>query len=163
MNEVVTCFKARYFAGETAKVKVSAPSASAVFVVVGSSQYDLTKNDSSDIWSLVLPTAALSAGRVNWTLFVKNADLSVEALAHNSFTILCAGVSPKRQIIEKIDEAIRTWGTNPNRTISVGEINISYKSLNELLAVRAQFIQQAEAEETGAAKSGGVRMVEVHF
>ena len=66
-------------------------------------------------------------------------------------------------MIAAIDEAVRTWGTNPNHSISVGEISITYKTLDELLAVRAQYVQRAEEEENGRSLTGGLRVVEVCF
>ena len=66
-------------------------------------------------------------------------------------------------MIDKIDEAIRTWGTNPNRSIAVEGINITYKSLDELLAVRAQYVQRAEEQESGKVLTGGLRVMEVRF
>lgn len=160
MSAVETSFKARYYAGETARITVAAEGATAVKVVCGALSFALAESDGA--WTATVPTASLS-GRVIWTVFATYADGCVEAVARGAFTVLCAGRSPKRDVIDAIDEAIRTWGTNPNRSISVGELSISYKTLDELLAVRAQYVQQAEAEETGAAQSGGVRIVGVRF
>lgn len=160
MSAVETSFKPRYYAGETARISVEAEGATAVKVVCGSLSFALSKSDGA--WTATVPTESLS-GRVNWTVFATFEDGSVEAVAHGSFTVMCAGRSQKRDVIDAIDEAIRTWGTNPNRSISVGEISISYKSLDELLAVRAQYVKQAEAEENGTAQSGGVRIVGVRF
>ena len=160
MSAVDISFKARYYAGETARITVTAEGATAVKVVCGALSFALAESDGA--WTATVPTASLS-GRVNWTVFATFEDGCVEAVAHGAFTVLCAGRSPKRDIIDAIDEAIRTWGTNPNRSIAVGEISISYKTLDELLAVRAQYVQQAEAEETGAAQSGGPRILEVRF
>lgn len=158
----MTAFKARYYAGETAKIAVEATDATTVKVVCGSSSHSLSEDDGE--WSASIPTDSL-VGRMVWTVFVTLADGSVEVPhgGRGSFLVLCAGRSTKWEVVEKIDEAIRAWGTNPNRSISVGEISIAYKSLDELLAIRAQYVQQADAEESGASNSGGVRMVEVCF
>lgn len=162
MSAMQTTFRARYFAGETAKIAVDAPGAASVRAVVGASSFALS--ESGGTWSTAVPTASL-VGRVMWTVFVTDAEgcVSVPDGGSGSFLVLCAGRSPKRDIVDAIDRAIETWGTNPNRSISVGEISISYKSLDELLSIRAQYVQRAEAEELGAASSGGVRTVEVCF
>jgi len=160
MSEVTETFKSQYFAGETAKIAISAPNAAGVSVVYGSSSLNLTQADG--VWSGNIPTAAL-VGPVNWTAFVKDASGGVEAVGHGTFFVRCAGRSPLRDVVSKIDEAVRTWGTNPNRSIAVGEINITYKTLDELLAVRAQYVQQAEAQESGKVLTGGLRTVEVKF
>lgn len=162
MSAVTTAFKARYYAGESAKIAVEATDATAVKVVCGSSSYSLSEDDG--VWSASIPTDSL-VGRMVWTVFVTLSDGSVEVPdgGRGASLVLCAGRSPKWEVVEKIDEAIRSWGTSPNRSISIGEISITYKSLDELLAIRAQYVQQAEAEESGAASSGGVRMVEVCF
>jgi len=155
-----TQFKAQYFAGETARVAVEAADAASVSVVYGNSKIELSNADG--VWTGSIPTTAL-VGRVNYTVFATNAEGDSEAVAHGSFVVRCAGRSPLRDVVDKIDEAVRTWGTNPNRSISVGEISISYKSLDELLAVRAQYVARAEEQESGAALTGGLRVVEVCF
>lgn len=158
-----TGFKARYYAGETAKVAVEAEDAATVKVVCGSSEVVLS-GDGAGLWSGTVPTAG-KVGRQVWTVFVTRADGSVEVPdgGHGFFFVVCAGMSAKWAVVDAIDKAIRTWGTNPNRSISVGEISVTYKSLDELLSIRAQYVQQAEAEEQGRASSGGVRAVEVRF
>lgn len=156
-----TPFNPSYIAGETASLAVDAPAAAAVEAVFGNSSIKLAKDDAG-IWRGRIPTAKL-LGPVRYTVFAEDADGNTSAVAHGSFTVMCAGRSKLRDVIDKIDEAIRTWGTNPNRSISAGEINITYKTLDELVAVRAQYVQRAEEEETGRALTGGVRVMEVHF
>ncbi len=163
MGAMKTTFRARYHAGETAKVAVEAAGAASVRAVVGASSFALAEGDDGT-WSGTVPTASL-VGRVMWTVFVTDADgcVTVPDGGSGSFVVTCAGRSPKRDVVDAIDKAIETWGTNPNRSLSVGEISITYKSLDELLSIRAQYEQRAEAEEMGAASSGGVRTVEVCF
>lgn len=162
MSAIETSFRSRYYAGETAKVAVAAAGAASVRAVVGASSFALA--ESGGTWSASVPTNSL-VGRVAWTVFVTDADgcVSVPDGGSGSFLVLCAGRSPKRDVVDAIDKAIETWGTNPNRSLSVGEISISYKSLDELLSIRAQYVRRAEAEERGVADSGGVRAVEVCF
>lgn len=163
MSAMTTTFRARYHAGETAKVAVEAAGAASVRVAVGASSFPLAE-DGDGLWSATVPTASL-VGRVMWTVFVTDAEgcVSVPEGGSGSFVVLCAGRSKKRDVVDAIDKAIETWGTNPNRSLSVGEISITYKSLDELLSIRAQYVQRAEAEELGAASSGGIRAVEVRF
>lgn len=161
MNAQATFFRDVYFAGETATVTVDAPQAESVSVVYGDSMANLHR-DGDGPWSADIPTDRL-VGSISWTLFAKYPDGRTTALAHGVFRVRCAGRSKLRDVVEKIDEAIRTWGTNPNRSISVGEIRIDYKSLDDLLAVRAQYVQRVEEEENGRALTGGPRIVEVAF
>lgn len=160
MSALVTPFKASYYAGETAKIAVEATGATAVDVVYANSKIALAED--GGVWTGAIPTDDL-VGRVNFTVFVKDADGNTEAVAHGAFTVRCAGRSPLRDVVDAIDKAVRTWGTNPNRSLQVGEISITYKSLDELLAVRAQYVQRAEEQERGAALTGGLRTVEVYF
>lgn len=160
MSAIRTPFKAQYFAGETAKIAVEAAEAVSVAVVYGNGRVELALVDGA--WTGSVPTSAL-VGRVNYTVFATFADGGVEAVAHGAFIVRCAGRSPLRDVIDAIDKAVQTWGTNPNRSIAVGEINITYKSLDELLAVRAQYVARAEEQESGAALTGGLRVVEVCF
>lgn len=161
MSAEVSQFKPQYFAGETVKVSIKIADASSVTIVYGNSSIKLAQDDEG-VWSGKIPTDNL-IGKVQYTIFANDADGGAEAIAHGSFTVRCAGRSPLRDVIDKIDEAIRTWGTNANRSISVGEINIVYKSLDELLAVRAQYVQRAEEQESGRILTGGLRVVEVCF
>lgn len=160
MATLTKSFNARYVAGETARVTVEDETATAVKVVCGASEYSLENADG--VWSAAIPTASL-VGCVRFAIFVTDSEGDVTALASGSFLVSCAGRSPKRAIVEQIDAAIQSWGTNPNHSIQVGELSITYKSLSELLAIRAQYVQQAEEEETGSSATGGVRMVEVCF
>ena len=158
--EITTNFKPVYYAGETAKIAVSADGATAIKLICGSLIVNLVLADG--VWTGTVDTATLVGTRIPWTIMV-TADGETTAVAHGMFALRCAGRSALRDVIAAIDEAVRTWGTNPNRSISVGEISITYKTLDELLAVRAQYVQRAEEEENGRSLTGGLRVVEVCF
>jgi len=158
--EITTNFKPVYYAGETAAIAVAVSDATAVRVVCGAATHALENADG--VWRCSIDTAGL-VGRIPYTVLATDAGGVTEAVAHGAFTVRCAGRSALRDVIAAIDEAVRTWGTNPNRSVSVGEINITYKSLDELLAVRAQYVQRAEEEENGRSLTGGLRVVEVCF
>lgn len=161
MGEIVKQFRAVYYAGETAEIEVAAPGAAAVSVVFGGSSVNLARQDDGS-WRAAIQTDKL-AGDVVWTAFARDAAGVATALGHGVFAVRCAGRSKLREVVDAIDEAIRTWGTNPNRSISVGEISIAYKDLDDLLAVRAQYVLRADAEENGRPLTGGPRMLEVCF
>lgn len=161
MSAQVSQFKPQYFVGETVKVSVKIADADSVTIVYGNSSIKLT-HEGEDAWIGKIPTNNL-IGKVQYTIFANDDEGGSEAIAHGSFTVCCAGRSPLRDVIDKIDEAIRTWGTNPNRSIAVEGINITYKSLDELLAVRAQYVQRAEEQESGKVLTGGLRVMEVRF
>ena len=158
--EITTNFKPVYYAGETAKMAVAAAEATAVRVVCGAATHELAAADG--VWRCAIDTSKL-VGKVPYTVLATGADGATEAVAHGAFAVRCAGRSALREVIAAIDEAVRTWGTNPNHSISVGEISITYKTLDELLAVRAQYVQRAEEEENGRSLTGGLRVVEVCF
>lgn len=161
MSAHVSQFKPQYIAGETVKVTVEMADADSVTVVYGNSSIKLTHDDGG-VWTGKIPTDKL-IGKVRYTIFANDAEGGTEAIAHGEFAVMCAGRSPLRDVIDKIDEAIRTWGTNPNRSIAVEGINITYKTLDELLAVRAQYVQRAEEQESGRVLTGGLRVMEVCF
>ena len=154
-------FRSCYIAGETAVLAVHAPDASAISVIFGNAQLKLAKDGEGGMWRGRISTDNL-LGSVRFTVFADDAD-GTTALASGTFTVRCAGRSKMRDVVDKIDEAISTWGTNPNRSLSVEGINITYKTLDELLAVRAQYVARAEAEEGGRPLTVGPQVMEVHF
>lgn len=152
-------FKPFYFAGETAKVAVTIDAAS-VSVVYGSSSVALTKTN--DTFEGKIETATL-IGETHYTVLATNTAGETEAIAHGSFVVRTAGRSKLREVIAAVDEAIKTYGTNPNKSINVGEIAITYKDLSELLAIRSHYEQLAQAEEQGKVLTGGLQVVRVRF
>ena len=54
---------------------------------------------------------------------------------------------------DRLENLPAEWGTSYRK----------YSSLDELLAVRAQYVQRAEEQESGRALTGGLRVVEVCF
>lgn len=159
--EIIKNFKAGYIAGETAKIEIiAAADIVAAEVVYGTLKTNLTKDNDKFVGKIATDKLL---GNFNYTIFATDENGDKFVIANGSFVVRCAGRSPLRDVVDKIDEAIKTWGTNPNRSIAVGEIDITYKNLDDLLAVRGQYVAMAEEQEKGRALTGGLRMVEVKF
>lgn len=74
--------------------------------------------------------------------------------------------SQYRAMLQAVEAAIASWGSNPNQTISVGEINISYKTIADLFSLRAYFKGLVEEEESGGESpitSGGPFIIGTRF
>lgn len=157
---IITPFKPFYFAGETAIIAVESESARQVSVVYGNASLTLTKE--TDTFKGKIETSTL-VGETNYTIFATDEEGNSEAIGHGSFVVRSAGRSKHREVIAAIDEAIKTYGTNPNKSINVGEIAITYKDMSELLSIRAHYLQLAEADESGKVLTGGLGIVRVRF
>lgn len=100
-------------------------------------------------------------GRTNWVAMSMRPDgSSVIAGGHIYIRPL---VSKWREVVDAIEEAIRGWGTNANQTITVGEVSITAKTLDDLIAARNHFKQKADADEAGRESSGGPRIMLTTF
>lgn len=159
---IITPFKPFYFAGETAIVAVESESARQVSVVYGNASLTLTKEAESATYKGKIETSTL-IGETHYTIFETDAEGATSAIAHGSFIVRSSGRSKYRDVVAAIDEAIKTYGTNPNKTINVGELSITYKDLNELLGVRSHYLNLAQAEEQGKVLTGGLGIVRVRF
>lgn len=96
-------------------------------------------------------------GRTNWVAIAVSQDgSSVIASGHIFIRPL---VSKWREVVDAIEEAIKGWGTNANQTITVGEISITAKTLDDLIAARNHFKQKADADEAGRESVGGPRIM----
>ena len=72
-------------------------------------------------------------------------------------------MSKYRAVVAAIETALQNWGNNPNQSISVGEISISYKSYDDLLAILAYWRNRVKADEEGTQPAGGVQFMKVRF
>lgn len=153
--------KKSYIQGETIRLKITIADAVKVYADINGDIIDLTATDAG-IYETNLSTKPYQ-GDVRYTIFAENAAGDIYAMDSGAFFVRCSSCSNLRNVVKKIDEAIETWGTNPNKSLSVGEINITYKSLDELLAVRAQYMQRINEAEQGTSRSGGLRNIGVCF
>ena len=108
-------------------------------------------------------SSALSgfSGATRWVAYATTPG-GVEAIASGSIYVR-ALVSKYRAVVAAVETALQNYGNNPNQSISVGEISISYKNYEDLLAILAYWRKRAEADENGVQPAGGVQRVKVRF
>jgi len=114
-------------------------------------------------WVAAIDAAALSgfSGSTRWIAYATTAD-GTEAIASGSIYIR-ALVSKYRAVVAAIESALQTYGSNPNQSISVGEISITYKDYEDLMSLLAYWRRRAEADENGTEPTGSVRTLKVRF
>lgn len=101
------------------------------------------------------------SGLVRWIAMANRED--GKAVIANGTIYIRPLVSKYREVVDAIDEAIRTWATNPNHTVTCGEISITAKSVQDLFDARAEYKSRAEADEAGVASAGGPKQLKVRF
>lgn len=126
--------------------------------------------------STPITVACVASGTTAWTLLVtaaqtllwKRGQVRYAGMLTNTSTgvVTCidSGVinvaasplatSQYTAFVTAIDAAILTFGSNPNKRLSLGAMSIEYKSLDDLLGLRAWAQSMANAE-TGNATAGG--------
>ena len=153
------CYSARvsaskdiFIQGETATFTVADSGYSAVRLAYGAKSADMTKADGT--WSVSISTAALS-GRVNYAVF---ADGSV--VSSGTFVVRLL-VSQYRAAVAAIDAAMQKVGANGKYSISVGEINLTDKTFDEMMKWRGYYESLADAQESGGVAAIGPYRTEV--
>ena len=59
---------------------------------------------------------------------------------------------------------LQNYGNNPNKTITVGELSITYKDYADLLSILAYWRRRADEDETGQTpKANGPKFAKVRF
>lgn len=143
------------FVGETLTgVFAASPDATAVNLLMAdctkTATAPATKN--GDNWEVSITPAELS-GSVRWFLQVHSPrGMGVEAHGEIYLKPL---VSKYRAVVAEIENALKNWGNNPNKTISVGEMSITYKDRDELLGLLSYWRNKAEADENGRTATSG--------
>ena len=100
-------------------------------------------------------------GRTNWVAMA-NASDGVKVIASGSIYIRPLR-SKFREVVDAIDAVIQTWGQNPNQTVTVGEVSITAKNLDELLTIRASYQAKADADEAGVLNASGPKLMKTRF
>ena len=169
MNELFS--RSELYAGESLPVSVTLPDGSTAaevrFTGGASVRLAVALDDSgalratgsvSSAVTLALPTAC------RWGLFVTGPDGNVTCYASGAFTVLKL-TSEFRDALKAVDAAIASFGSNPNRSITVGEISITYKTLDDLLALRSYYGGLVASDEggDGAAASGKFATILTRF
>lgn len=114
-------------------------------------------------WTAKADAATLAgfSGATRWIVYATTPD-SVEQIAFGAIYIRPL-VSKYRAVVAAIENALQNWANNPNRSISVGELQITYKDRADLLDILAYYQRKAEADEDGRTPTGGVQLIKTRF
>jgi hypothetical protein len=107
-------------------------------------------DDEAGGWTVTLTatqTLTLTAGLLAFDALVTKAGVST-AVDRGSIRVLPSPltVSKWQSVLTSTDAAIATWGSNENRSFSVDGMSLSYKSLDELLHLRAVCIREIKRD-----------------
>ena len=155
------------FEGETltATFENVAADVISILVILKSSEGSVSKVAvlDDDKWSVSIGDDDLGdiSGQCRWVAMANSPNGS--AVIANGSIYIRPLVSKWRDYVTAIDSAIQTWSANPNHTITVGEISITAKTLDDLLALRADYLAKANADENGRTVSTGPRVMKVRF
>ena len=107
-------------------------------------------------------TLAGFSGATRWIAYATTPD-GTEAIA-NGEIYLRALVSKYRAVVAAVENALQNYGNNPNKSIQVGELSITYKDYDDLMAILSYWRKRAEADENGTPpQTGGIQIVKVRF
>lgn len=115
-------------------------------------------------WTATAAASVLAAlhGACRWAAYATTAD-GVEVVANGEIYIRSV-VSRYRAVVEAIEEALKNYGSNPNRSITAGEISITYKDYSDLMGILSYWRKRAADDEAGrTASTGGVQLMKVRF
>lgn len=155
------------FDGETLTGTFTAPDGTTSVTVklsdgVKSATVQATAN-ADGTWTATATAETLSgfSGATRWIAYAFAAG-GTEAIADGEIYIR-ALVSKYRAVVAAVENALQNYGNNPNASIQVGEISITYKDYDDLLSILAYWRRRAEADERGTRPAGGCQMVKVRF
>lgn len=121
-----------------------------------------TRNDDGTWTATATPeTLAGFSGATRWIVYATTPD-GVEQIAFGAVYIRPL-VSKYRAVVAAIETALQNWANNPNRSISVGELQITYKDRADLLDILAYYQRKAAADENGIQPAGGVQLIKTRF
>ncbi len=106
-------------------------------------------------------TLAGFSGATRWIVYATTPD-GVEQIGFGSVYIRPL-VSRYRAVVAAIETALQNWANNPNRTITVGELSITYKDRADLLDILAYYQRKAAADENGTTPTCGVQLIKTRF
>jgi hypothetical protein len=148
----VSASKDIFIQGETATFTVADNGYAAVHLAYGSKSADMTKADG--VWTAAISTASLS-GRVNYAIFADGVVVS------SGCFVVRLLVSQYRAAVAAIDAAMQKVGANGKYSISVGEINLTDKTFDEMMKWRGYYESLADAQESGGVATIGPYRTEV--
>ena len=107
-------------------------------------------------------TLAGFSGATRWIVYATTPD-GVEQIAFGAVYIRPL-VSRYRAVVAAVETALQNYGNNPNKTITVGELSITYKDYADLLSILAYWRRRADEDETGQPpKANGPKFAKVRF
>lgn len=148
-------------AGESLSVSVSVsdykPSDGWALVykfVYGVSSITANGNEDAEIdgWTVELTpaeTLSIPSGTISFHAFAQKSSESVIIESHcvDAGTIQVKSlVSKWSAVLESVEAAIASWGTSDQRSMSIEGMSVSYRSIEELLHLRAFCTQQIKKE-----------------
>ena len=156
------------FDGETLSGTFTAPDGTTAVTVkladgVKSATVTATAN-ADGTWTATATPETLQgfSGATRWLAFATTPD-GTEAIATGAIYIR-ALVSKYRAVVAAVENAIQNYGNNPNKSIQVGELSITYKDYSDLLAILSYWRQRVAADEAGIEPAaGGVRVLKTRF
>lgn len=154
---------ARCYGGETitAAFKTDADCASVVVALKGEDgEAEVAATGGGGAWELSAVPGF--TGLVRWVAFAVSASGARSAIAGGRIYVRPL-VSKWREVVTAIDEAIQSWSSSPNQTVTCGEISITAKSVGDLFAARDRYRALADADEGGTATASGPRVIRASF
>jgi hypothetical protein len=114
-------------------------------------------------WTATATAETLSgfSGATRWIAYATTPG-GTEAIGSGAIYIRPL-VSKYRAVVAAIENALQNWANNPNRSITVGELQITYKDRAELLDILAYYQRKAAADENGTQPAGGVQFLKARF
>lgn len=106
-------------------------------------------------------TLAGFSGATRWIVYATTAS-GTEAIASGAVYIRPL-VSKYRDVVAAIDKTLQNLASNPNRSITVGELQVTYKDGDDLQKQRSHFLELAVAEEEGRKPAGGIQLIKTRF
>ena len=156
------------FDGETLTGTFTAPDGATAVTLklsdgVKAAEVSAIHNDDGT-WTATATPATLAgfSGATRWIAYAETPDGS-EAIADGEIYIR-ALVSKYRAVVAAVENALQNYGNNPNKSISVGELQITYKDYADLLAILDYWRRRAADDEKGLQpKTGGPKFLKVRF
>ena len=155
------------FAGETLIGTFAAPQGTtAVVVKLSDGVHEATINavDNGDgTWTATATPETLAgfSGKTRWIAYATTSG-GVEAIDCAEIYIR-ALVSKYRAVVAAVENALQNYGNNPNKSIQVGELSITYKDYADLLTILSYWQGRVKADEAGVEPVGGCQIVKVRF
>lgn len=157
-------------AGESIKVNITGVSVSGnslKYSFGADTPISVECETSDDVFVLNVPAASTLTWKQGDVRFVGMLTDGGGVVSCVDYGIISVAASPLAtsdytEALSQVEAAIKEWGSTPNAKIKVGEIDITVKSLDELMTLR-KFYTSLIAKETGKGPSGGPRILYTQF